>query len=116
MGWFSASPAPTTAPPKRVSADGTPEAPSRNDRQHCWEARDAYFACLDRHDILDALKNEEGAKKNCGGESQKFEMNCAQTWVGPFIRISTRSTTSPISPISTVPTTLPPSPYIYYIA
>ncbi|KAI9884904.1 MAG: hypothetical protein M1823_003311 [Watsoniomyces obsoletus] len=82
MGWFSTST--PTAPPKRVSADGTPEAPSRNDRQHCWEARDAYFACLDRHDILDALKDEAAANKNCAGESQKFDMNCAQTWVKHF--------------------------------
>ncbi|KAK4457750.1 cytochrome c oxidase assembly factor 6 [Cladorrhinum samala] len=59
-------------------------APSRAERQKCWEARDAYFACLDRNNIVDALKEDKKAGKVCGAESQKFEGDCAIQWVTYF--------------------------------
>ena len=56
-------------------------APTRAERQRCWEARDGYFACLDKNDILDALKEDKKAAKECKVESAKFEENCAEKWV-----------------------------------
>lgn len=56
-------------------------APSRTERRRCWESRDAYFACLDRNNILDAIKDDKAAAKQCGGESTVFERDCAAEWV-----------------------------------
>ena len=77
MGWFKSTPS-----TGKISADGKPEAPNRHDRQHCWEARDAFFACLDRNNILDSIRDDMQAQKQCGAESVVFDQNCAQTWVG----------------------------------
>jgi cytochrome c oxidase assembly factor 6 len=56
-------------------------APTRTERKKCWESRDAYFACLDRNNILDAIKDNKAAAKQCGGESAAFERDCAAEWV-----------------------------------
>lgn len=56
-------------------------APDRTERKKCWEARDGYFACLDKNGILDALKDENAAAKACGGENVVFERDCAREWV-----------------------------------
>ncbi|KKY30905.1 putative oxidoreductase-like protein [Diaporthe ampelina] len=59
-------------------------APSRTERKRCWESRDAYFACLDRNNILDAIKDDKAAAKQCGGDSVAFETDCAAEWVTYF--------------------------------
>ncbi|KAG6358109.1 hypothetical protein INS49_013993 [Diaporthe citri] len=59
-------------------------APTRTERKRCWESRDAYFACLDRNSILDAIKDDKAAAKQCGGESTAFERDCASEWVTYF--------------------------------
>jgi cytochrome c oxidase assembly factor 6 len=61
-------------------------APSRAERQRCWAARDAYFACLDKAGIVDALKEDgaAAAAKACGQESAEFDKDCAAQWVSPF--------------------------------
>lgn len=56
-------------------------APLRNERQKCYAARDAYFACLDANNIVDALKDEKAAAKACGPQSKEFERDCASQWV-----------------------------------
>ena len=56
-------------------------APTRSERQKCWVARDAYFACLDKNNIIDALKDEKAAAKACKAESTEFEKDCAAQWV-----------------------------------
>lgn len=56
-------------------------APSRTERKRCWESRDGYFACLDRHGILDAVKDDRAAARSCGGEGAAFERDCATEWV-----------------------------------
>lgn len=56
-------------------------APDRTERKKCWEARDGYFACLDKNGILDAIKDEKAAAKACGGENVVFERDCAREWV-----------------------------------
>ncbi|KAJ9145470.1 hypothetical protein NKR23_g5397 [Pleurostoma richardsiae] len=59
-------------------------APDRTERKRCWESRDAYFSCLDKSDILDAIKDEKAAAKACKNESTAFERDCAAEWVTYF--------------------------------
>jgi len=66
MGWFSSS---------KKEEDNA--APTRQDRQKCWETRDAYFACLDRVGVVKA--GEEGSA--CSKEQKEYAKNCAQSWV-----------------------------------
>ncbi|KAH7911519.1 cytochrome oxidase c subunit VIb-domain-containing protein [Hygrophoropsis aurantiaca] len=68
MGWFSSS------KPEQASAA------SRTDRQKCWEARDSYFACLDRAGVLKAGE-EKGA---CDGQKKAYDENCARSWIEYF--------------------------------
>jgi cytochrome c oxidase assembly factor 6 len=56
-------------------------APSREERQKCWVARDAYFGCLDANNIVDALKDSKAAARACGSQSADFERDCAAQWV-----------------------------------
>ncbi|KAK0667463.1 cytochrome oxidase c subunit VIb-domain-containing protein, partial [Cercophora samala] len=81
MGWLSSS-SPEDQRSQEIRA-GT-VAPSRAERARCWEARDGYFACLDRNNIVDALKEEKAAGKACGAESKVFEKDCAAQWVTYF--------------------------------
>ncbi|GAM82255.1 hypothetical protein ANO11243_002340 [Dothideomycetidae sp. 11243] len=91
MGWLpwssSSSPSPTSttpsasAPPQ--SADGyTP--PLRHERDVCWAARDAFFACLDQHSIIDSVRNDAEARQKCGAVLERFERDCAASWVTYF--------------------------------
>ena len=56
-------------------------APSRSERQRCYLARDAYFACLDANGIVDAIKDEKRAAAACGAQNADFERDCATQWV-----------------------------------
>ncbi len=56
-------------------------APSREERQKCWVARDTYFACLDANGIIDPLKDSKAASKACRGQETEFEHDCAAQWV-----------------------------------
>ena len=60
------------------------EAPDRVKRAQCWDARDIYFQCLDKNNILDAIGEKEAAEKACAKESVNFEQNCASSWVSPI--------------------------------
>lgn len=77
MGLFSSS----TAPVQKISADGTRIAPDRSERAKCWEARDGYFACLDKNNIVDSITEKDKAAKACSTEAKGFETNCAASWV-----------------------------------
>ncbi|KAJ9130277.1 hypothetical protein NKR19_g9957 [Coniochaeta hoffmannii] len=59
-------------------------APLKSERQRCYLARDAYFACLDANNIVDALKDDKAAAKACGPQSRDFERDCASQWVTYF--------------------------------
>ncbi|KAI5863908.1 cytochrome oxidase c subunit VIb-domain-containing protein [Durotheca rogersii] len=63
-------------------------APDRSERQRCWDARDAFYRCLDQHDVVDALTGEgrKVADKKCASESKAFDANCASAWVTYFKR------------------------------
>ena len=64
MGWFGGQ-------------KSEPEAALRQDRQKCWEARDAYFACLDKANVV--KPGDEG--KACDSAKVGYEHNCAKSWV-----------------------------------
>ena len=67
MGWFSWS-----------KTQDEPSSPTRENRQKCWETRDAYFICLDRAGIV---KPGEETNPTCGKEKKSYEGNCAKSWV-----------------------------------
>ncbi|KAL2014082.1 hypothetical protein VTN00DRAFT_1607 [Thermoascus crustaceus] len=81
MGWFPWSSSGPTAP---KASDGGRIAPDRSSRQQCYDARDLFFSCLDRHDILDAIKHDKEARRSCGREIAEFESFCSRTWVKYF--------------------------------
>lgn len=83
MGWFSSTPA--EQPQEASSLEGTYKPLKRNERKACWEARDAYFGCLDKHQILDAVKDEDAAKSKCPRENDLFEKDCATSWVSLWL-------------------------------
>ncbi|KAI0763331.1 cytochrome oxidase c subunit VIb-domain-containing protein [Trametes elegans] len=69
MGWFSGS----------KSAE-TPDPTSRQDRQRCWESRDAYFACLDAANVV-----KPGDEQNaCADTKKTYEQSCAKSWIEYF--------------------------------
>lgn len=58
-------------------------APDRSERKRCWESRDLFYACLDKHDIIDSLgaEGKKKADKHCAAENKQFEKDCAAAWV-----------------------------------
>jgi cytochrome c oxidase assembly factor 6 len=80
MSWFSFGS--STAGPKSAKAsDGGRIAPDRSSREVCYTGRDLFFSCLDRNDILDAIKHDSEARKKCGKEIAEFESACSKAWV-----------------------------------
>lgn len=78
MGWLWGS---SDDASSKAAKDGAYVAPDRTKRVMCWDSRDEYFQCLNRNNILDALKEHEAAEKACGKETKNFEQNCASSWV-----------------------------------
>ncbi|PYI07485.1 hypothetical protein BO78DRAFT_366622 [Aspergillus sclerotiicarbonarius CBS 121057] len=78
MGWFSWSSNANTA------SDGGRIAPDRSSREQCYQGRDMFFSCLDRNDILDAIKDDKEARRKCGKEIAEFETACSRAWVKYF--------------------------------
>jgi len=66
--------------------DGAFEAPSRNARDRCWLARDAFFACLEANGVVDAVRGEgkEIARRKCAAEDRELARECASSWVTYF--------------------------------
>lgn len=56
----------------------------RASRTKCWEGRDDFFKCLDKHDIVDPIKDAPKANASCSTEKLSFEANCVATWVEYF--------------------------------
>jgi len=89
MGLLSSIFPPSEADKRATEVRTGAVAPSRAERQKCWEARDAYFACLDAHGVVDALKDDKAAARACGSESAGFEKDCATQWVSlPYLSSS----------------------------
>lgn len=83
MGWFSSG-TDTSNHPKKNTEGAFAEAPDRTTRAQCWEARDAFFRCLDQHTILDAVQQDKAAREKCGKDLAEFERDCASSWVSAF--------------------------------
>lgn len=79
MGWwpFSSS----TRSDEIRSGDAIP---TRQERAVCWASRDAYFACLDANNIVDANGNAAAAARACPQQGADFERDCAAAWVKYF--------------------------------
>ena len=45
---------------------------SKEGRKVCWDARDAYWKCLDEN---------EQVKEKCKAQREAYEKNCSKTWV-----------------------------------
>lgn len=58
-------------------------APDRTERKRCWEARDNFWKCLDKHEVIDSLSGEgkKIAERECAAENKVFERDCASAWV-----------------------------------
>lgn len=68
MGWFGSS------------EKAAPDAASRQDRQRCWDSRDAYFECLDVANVV--KPGDEG--KACDAPKARYEKDCARSWIEYF--------------------------------
>ena len=66
MGWFGSS-----------DKKAAPDPASRQDRQRCWDSRDAYFACLDGAQVV--KPGDEGSA--CAAPKVQYEKDCARSWV-----------------------------------
>lgn len=73
MGFFSSS----SSNPSSSTGSENAKIQNREDRARCWEARDAYFGCLDTQGVVKA-GTEEG---KCAGEEKKYGESCAKSWV-----------------------------------
>src|ERR1700749_3077429 len=80
MGWM-----PTwlggSAKKSSGSANPVSQAPDRASRVKCWEARDRFFECLDKNNIIDSIEEDAKARKQCAPELQDFEQQCIASWV-----------------------------------
>ena len=75
MGFFSSSSDASTS-----SGSENAKIQNREDRARCWEARDAYFGCLDAQGVVKAGA-EEG---KCAPEEKKYGESCAKSWIEYF--------------------------------
>ncbi|KAF2157751.1 hypothetical protein K461DRAFT_290035 [Myriangium duriaei CBS 260.36] len=87
MGWLpwsgSSSPTSSQDDTRPTGPDGY-KPPDRSERALCWEARDAFFACLESNGIVDSIKNDAQARQACAASLQRFEKDCAASWVTYF--------------------------------
>ena len=81
LEWLIGPPTPKAQPVREKSKDGGYVAPDRGARERCYESRDIFFECLDKHDILDANKHDEESRQKCPGEVAGYERDCAKSWV-----------------------------------
>lgn len=79
MGWwpFSAS----SSSPRAEAIRAGDAIPTRSERQLCWAARDAFFACLDANSIEDPARCP---RATCRSENAVFEQDCSRAWVDYF--------------------------------
>ncbi|GAQ04481.1 cytochrome c oxidase assembly factor 6 [Aspergillus lentulus] len=79
MGWL-----PWSSGDSPKASDGGRIAPDRSSREKCWEGRDLFFSCLDKNNIIDSIKEDKEARRQCGKELAQFEGSCAKAWVKYF--------------------------------
>lgn len=79
--WLTGSSQTPAKPEAKKAQDGGFVAPDRNKREICYESRDIFFECLDKNDILDAIKEDDKSRKVCPQEVADYERDCAKSWV-----------------------------------
>ena len=79
--WLTGSPKSADQPVIEKAHDGGLVAPDRNKREMCYESRDIFFECLDKNNILDAIREDEQSRKACPQEVADYERDCAKSWV-----------------------------------
>lgn len=87
MGFFGLTP---SADEKRKEEVRTgARAPDRTERKQCWDARDGFYRCLDKNNVVDSLSadGKKIADKQCATEHKAFEDNCASAWVRLFFSL-----------------------------
>ncbi|EMR63917.1 hypothetical protein MGN70_009431 [Eutypa lata] len=82
FGFFNAS----TEDKRKEEVRTGAVAPDRSERQRCWDARDGFWRCLDKHEVIDSLSGEgkKIAERDCAQENKVFERDCASAWVTYF--------------------------------
>lgn len=97
FGFGSSSSSSSSTATTPALPDGAPPAPTREERKKCWTARDAYFGCLDRNNIIvpgEESKGPDGAETKvglCHGEQDAYSKDCAKAWVSHQRFITTLS-------------------------
>lgn len=76
MGWFS----------NKEDTKKEYHPNNRSSRKHCWDARDEFFQCLDKINVVNALDPavEGKVNKSCSTQEKKFNENCATSWISYF--------------------------------
>lgn len=123
MGYLDAFPAvhapvPPTSSPWPPSAAEFPSSsssttvPLRSERAQCWHARDSFFACLDKHGVVDSLHNAEGqkvAETQCAAEDMQLKRDCVTSWVSAELELESQAIQAARSAMSQcMPTKLTP--------
>ncbi|KAG5356949.1 Cytochrome c oxidase assembly factor 6 [Yarrowia sp. C11] len=80
MGLFSKTEEPASVGP----AGGDKDLTKKKTRQICWDSRDKFFACLDKNNIVDAIKDSEQATAKCPKEEKQYEADCIASWIDYF--------------------------------
>lgn len=80
LEWLT-GPSKPSQPETPKTKDGGFVAPDRNTRELCYESRDIFFECLDKNNILDAIREDEKSRKVCSQEVADYERDCARSWV-----------------------------------
>ncbi|KAI5449223.1 hypothetical protein NCC49_005202 [Naganishia albida] len=69
-----------------MSSPNAPPALDRAGRKACWEARDAFFQCLNLHNV--PVPPEAGGtgkhSSTCLQERERYEQDCPKSWVDYF--------------------------------
>ncbi|WRT65874.1 uncharacterized protein IL334_002825 [Kwoniella shivajii] len=85
----SSSSASSSSSPNGIEGIEKP-APTREERNACWQSRDLYFGCLEKNKVLQAgdeiIKDSNGKEVSrvCGGERELYERDCGKSWIDYF--------------------------------
>ena len=83
MSWW-----PFSSDPRGEAIRAGTAIPNRAERAVCWTSRDAFFACLDAHDVVDTTREPgaAAASRACPAQERAFERDCAAEWTRYFRR------------------------------
>ena len=55
--------------------------PLRSEREVCYNARNVFFTCCDRNNIVNPLRDVDRVQRLCRGEKERFDRHCMSSWV-----------------------------------